>query len=394
MVKFDDIKLGQVAKISHTFTQEDIHKFVDLTGDDNRLHVDESFAAKTSFKKPVVHGMLGASFISTLIGTKLPGDGALWFSQSLEFILPVRVGDVLTIRAEVINKDERSRVIELQTDIINQDRQTVTRGKAKVQVVEPVDDSVSAISPPTNKTALVIGGSGGIGSAVCLGLAKSGFDIAIHYFNNINTANEVAGKVVGLGRKAFVFNGDISDDLAMKGMVSNVIQDLGSISVLVNCATLRTPAIKFQDLIWSDFEKHINNQIKGVFSVIRAVSPHMQEVKYGKIINITTSALEMPSANWLPYITAKGALMSFSKALAYELAPTGIRINMISPGMTETDLVSDIPERIRKVTAARTPLCRLATPYDIANAVIFLASEQSDFMCGETLRINGGQVMI
>ena len=111
-MKYNDIKIGDKEKLNHVITSEDIEKFVDLTGDDNKLHVDEKYASKTNFKKPVVHGMLGASFISTIIGTKLPGDGALWFSQSLEFLLPVRVGDTLTIFAEVIKKNDKEKIIE------------------------------------------------------------------------------------------------------------------------------------------------------------------------------------------------------------------------------------------------------------------------------------------
>ena len=123
MDKFDKIKLNQTAEIKHTITEDDINKFVELTGDDNRIHVDSNFAAETGFKKPVAHGMLGASFISTVIGTKLPGDGALWFSQSLDFLLPVRIGDQLSIKAKVIKKDKRSRAITLDTVILNQNRQ-------------------------------------------------------------------------------------------------------------------------------------------------------------------------------------------------------------------------------------------------------------------------------
>ena len=123
MARFDEITVGQVAELEHVVTPEDLEKFVDLTGDDNRLHVDASYAARTSFKKPVAHGMLGASFISTIIGTRLPGDGALWFAQSLEFLLPVRVGDTLLVRAEVLRKIDRMNVIELQTDIFNHHRQ-------------------------------------------------------------------------------------------------------------------------------------------------------------------------------------------------------------------------------------------------------------------------------
>jgi len=101
-MRYKDIYIGLVKELKHTITIKDLEKFVELTGDDNRLHVDKEFASKTSFRKPVVHGMLGASFISTIIGTKLPGDGALWFSQSLDFLLPVRINDTITVRAEVI----------------------------------------------------------------------------------------------------------------------------------------------------------------------------------------------------------------------------------------------------------------------------------------------------
>ena len=108
-------RVGDTAEIKHSVTEEDVGQFVRLTGDDNKLHVDKAYAARTAMKQPVVHGMLGASFISTVIGTKLPGDGALWFAQSLEFLLPVRVGDEITVRAEVIAVQERQQILELRT---------------------------------------------------------------------------------------------------------------------------------------------------------------------------------------------------------------------------------------------------------------------------------------
>ena len=104
MSKFDNIKIGDNAVINHLITHSDVEKFVQLTGDDNKIHVDEKFASTTHFKKPVVHGMLSAAFISTIIGTKIPGDGALWYKQSLEFYLPVREGDEITIVATVTIK--------------------------------------------------------------------------------------------------------------------------------------------------------------------------------------------------------------------------------------------------------------------------------------------------
>jgi 3-oxoacyl-[acyl-carrier protein] reductase len=188
--KYYEINVGDKETLTHTITKTDIEKFVQLTGDDNLLHVDENFASKTQFKKPVVHGMLGASFISTIIGTKLPGDGALWFSQSLEFLLPVRIGDVLTIVAEVLRKHEKEQIIELKTEIYNQNRQIVTKGIAKVKVIEPevipIDIEKKENGP---KIALVIGGTGGIGKETCIQLSKDGYDVIIHYNKNKALAN-------------------------------------------------------------------------------------------------------------------------------------------------------------------------------------------------------------
>ena len=395
-MKFNEIEVGMMKELTHQLTQEDIRRFVELTGDDNKLHTDNDYASKTSFKKPVAHGMLGASFISTIIGTKIPGDGALWFSQSLEFLLPVRIGDILTVKAEVLKKDNRSQVVELKTDVINQHKQKVIQGFAKVKVIEqekPLKLSINKIITK-RKVALVIGGSGGIGSAVCKALSIAGFDIGIHYYSNSSGVADVLSQVVSLGSNAFVFKADITNMIDVKEMIDDVVKRMGTITVLVNCATSKIPTIKLADLKWYDFELHINNQIKGSFNLVQNIVPIMEKSGYGKISNISTQALDNPSGDWLPYITAKGALMGFSRALAFELAPKGIRVNSVSPGMTDTELIADIPDRVKMVIAAKTPLRRLATTDDIARSVVFLASENSDFLCGETIRVNGGQIMI
>ncbi len=195
MNKFKSIKVGDKAELTHTITQSDIDKFVELTGDDNKLHIDREYASKTTFKKPVVHGMLGASFISTIIGTKLPGDGSLWFSQNLEFLLPVRLGDEITVKAKVVKKIEKMQIIELITDIYNQDKQKVTSGTAQVKIIEQ-----EQLAPEKNKAraikrvALIIGGTGGIGKATCLQLAKDGFDIAVHYHKNKELAEKITAR--------------------------------------------------------------------------------------------------------------------------------------------------------------------------------------------------------
>ena len=122
--------------------------------------------------------------------------------------------------------------------------------------------------------------------------------------------------------------------------------------------------------------------------------PLFEVEKYGKIVFLTTQAIEYPANEMLHYVTAKGALNGFSKALAVEYANRGVRVNMISPSMIDTDLVADVPQKIKMLTEARTPLKKMCSVDDVANAISYLISNESDFMTGETLRLNGGQIMI
>ena len=395
MKKYFEINVGDKETLSHTITKSDIEKFVQLTGDDNRLHVDEKFASTTQFKKPVVHGMLGASFISTIIGTKLPGDGALWFSQSLEFLLPVRISDVLTVTAEVLKKNDKEQIIELKTEIQNQNRQIVTKGIAKVKLIETeVLPREFEIKEDTPKTALVIGGTGGIGKATCIQFAKDGFNVIIHYNKNKTLAEEIKAEVEKHNQKAIIVSADILNDADIKELIYKSIRAFDKIDVLANCAATVIPNIKYQDLVWTDFLQQMEVNIKATFNIIQAVVPEMIKTGYGKIINIGSLSAEKPNADWSHYITAKSALIGLTKSLAFELAPKGIRINMVTPSLVSTELTADIPEKIKLLTAAQTPLRRLALSSDVAGVICFLASEKSDFLVGENIRVNGGQVMI
>lgn len=395
MNKFKSINVGDNAVLHHTITQNDIDQFVELTGDDNKLHIDKEYAKRTIFKKPIAHGMLGASFISTIIGTKLPGDGALWYAQNLEFLLPVRVGDIITINAEVIKKIERTQTIELSTNILNQYKQKVTTGTAKVKIIEQ-----ELLLPEENneklsrKVALVIGGTGGIGKVTCLQLAKDGFDVAVHYHKNKELAEDVKHQIKSLGKNAITVDADITNFGFVKEMIEKILRKLYTITVVVNCTTLSVQNIKFSDLEWVNIQNHFALNIQGSFNILKSVVPIMEKNKYGKIINLGTLAVDKPIASWLHYITAKSALIGFTKALAIELAPKGIRINLVSPGMTDTELVADIPEKAKLLTAAQTPLKRIATTVDVANAISFLSSNKSDYLTGETIRVNGGQIML
>lgn len=394
-MKYEDIYLGQKETLSHKVTQTDIEKFVDLSGDDNKLHVNKEFAAKTSFKKPVVHGMIGASFISTIIGTRIPGDGALWFSQTLEFLLPVRVGDEITVIAEVTKKIDRDRTIELNVEIQNQNRQVVTRGVSKVKVLEELEKAVEEIKEETtNKVALVVGATGGIGSAVALQLAKDGYDVALHYHSNKDKANTLKKQIEEeTGSKAYLIQANINEEKDIENLISQTMREAYRIDCFVNCASTPIPPINVTDLTWEDFQSQMNLNIKINLSFIKKLLPQLLERKYGKLIMVGSLFSDKPNPNLVHYATAKAALEGFTKAMAFELAPKGIRVNMVSPSMIATDLTADIPEKMKLLSAMQTPLRRLALPEDVAGAVSFLASNKSDYLSGEVIHINGGQYM-
>ncbi|MCK9204102.1 MAG: SDR family oxidoreductase [Bacteroidales bacterium] len=396
-MKFADIKIGDKATVKHTITDKDIEKFVDLTGDDNKLHVNKEFARNTEFKHPVVHGMLGVSFISTVIGTKLPGDGALWFSQTIDFLRPARVGDTITVTGEVLSKNENTKIIELKTEILNQYKQVVTTGIAKVKMVEQeksLKTTKAENKENDEKAIIVLGATGGIGKATALKLAKDGFNIIIHYHTNKDVAEEIKKQVQKIGRKAIIHQADLLDISSIDVFLEAIRRSFSSIYGLVNCSTVKVPAIKFLNLEWHYFQDHFDINIKSSFYLLQKVLPIMETNKSGKIVFITTQAIESPNAEWLPYITAKAALNGFTKALAIEFAPKGITFNMVSPGMTDTDLLSEIPQKVKMLTEARTPLRRLCMPEDVANCIAFLFSHSADFITGETIRVNGGQVML
>jgi 3-oxoacyl-[acyl-carrier protein] reductase len=394
MDKFENIKIGDRASLDHTITEKDIEQFVELTGDDNRLHIDKDFAQTTEFRKPVAHGMLGASFISTIIGTKLPGDGALWSSQTLEFVRPVRIGDTITISAEVMNKNPKGKLIEIKTEIINQHKQVVLEGVAKVKIIEQQTQSETNKTDIKSKTVIILGATGGIGRETTLQLAKDGYNIVIHYNSNKKAADSLKEAVEKEGRKAFVIQSDLLDTSSIHSFTEVIKRKFNNIYGFVNCSTTAIPTVKFSDLDWKYMQEHFDINIKSSFYLLKAILPLMEAQKYGRIVMLTSQAVESPNSEWLHYITSKAALTGFAKALAVEYAPKGININLISPGMVDTDLLADISSRTKMLAEAKTPLRRLCTPADIAAAVSFLLSDNAGFIAGETIRINGGQVMI
>lgn len=390
---FERIAIGDVRTLKKSITSEEVRRFVELTGDDNPLHVDAGYAETTPFKSIVVHGMLGASFISTVIGTKLPGPGALWVSQNMEFLRPVRLGDELTVSCTVLKKHERDRLLELKTVITNQDDQEVLAGTAKVKVLASKPAS-EAPQRGSLKVALVSGASGGIGAAIVRRLAADGHKVVINYRSRRERAEALVKEITDSGGAAVAVHADVGDAQQAAAMVEAASHAFGGVSVLVNAAA---PAINPKSLAnasWADLQKHLDVQVRGAFELAKACAPQMAERRHGRIVNITSQVVEgQPTVNWTAYAVAKAALAALSRQLAAELGPSGVTVNCVSPGMTETHLIGDIPEKVQMMVARQTPLRRLSTPEDVAEAVAWLASDAAAFVTGTTLGVNGGLAM-
>lgn len=395
---FDAIQVGETQTLTKHITEADVRKFVEMTGDDNPLHVDRAYAETTAFKDIVVHGMLGASFISTVIGTKLPGTGALWVSQNMEFLLPVRLGDVLTISATVLKKHERERLLELDTKIVNQNQQLILTGVGKVKVLVTAEPEARPAADARPRVAIVTGGAGGIGKAICQRLAADGFDVVVNYRGQADRAAQIVAEInaaAGEGKgRALAVQADIATEAGAQALYQAAVKAFGAVSVLVNNASPRINPKPFGATAWEDVQQQMDVQVKGAFLMTGAVVPEMGARKWGRIVNITSQVLDgSPSVTWTGYAMAKGALQVFSNYMAAELGPQGITVNCVSPGMCETTLIGDIPEKAQLMIARQTPLRRLAKPSDVAAAVAYLVSDDAGFITGDTVAVNGGMAM-
>ena len=393
-LNFESIRLGDQRSIVKTITEADVLRFVELTGDNNPLHVDKAYAESTPFKEIVVHGMLGASFISTVIGTRLPGPGALWVSQQMEYLMPVRLGDALTLTAEVIKKHEGERLLELETLITNQHGQRVLSGRGKVKVLAAPPRATVTDAPDRCWVAIVTGGAGAIGQVICEQLAGSGFAIVVNFASRGEAAAALVARIIQTGGRALNVQADVSSEKGVARLHDAAVIEFGGVGVLVNNASLHINAKSFLSASWSDVQQHIDVQAKASFLLAQRCVPDMAARKWGRIVNITSQVTRaLPTPGWIGYTLGKSALAALTRSMAVELGAAGITVNSVAPGMTDTRFIGNISEKTQLMTARQTPLRRLALPADVASAVSYLVSDAGAFVTGQELLVNGGMVM-
>ncbi len=248
----------------------------------------------------------------------------------------------------------------------------------------------------TGKTALITGASSGIGAATAAVFADLGARVAIGYYNNEKGANDVVDAVLTAGGRIMAIKGDVRKTADIRALVDRTTAELGPIDILVNNAGSLVERQKLAQITEERWDEIMNLNLKSAVLCSQIVAPSMIERKSGAIINIVSIAGRNgggPGA--MAYATAKGALITFTKGLAKELAPQGIRVNGVAPGVIDTPFheVFSTPEMIRNFVAG-IPMGRVGTSMECATAIAFLASDAASYIAGETLEVNGGQLML
>jgi len=240
------------------------------------------------------------------------------------------------------------------------------------------------------KSAIVTGGSLGIGTSVALKLAEYGANVAINYRKHKEEAEEVVRKIQETGRKGLVVQADISNFADAQKMVENVVSEFGGIDILVNNA-----GVNWDGVIWKMSEEQwdnvLNINLKGYFNYVRAVAPIFREQKSGKIVNVTSINGLRGKFGQANYSASKAGIIGLTKTVARELGKYGINVNAVAPGLIETDMMKNAEDSVRQAAMADIVLQRIGQPEEVAEVVAFMCSELSRHITGEVIKVDGGQ---
>lgn len=245
----------------------------------------------------------------------------------------------------------------------------------------------------TGRTALVTGGSRGLGRAIALAFARQGADVAINYRGNADAADAVVAEISALGRRSLAIQGDTSDGReTCEAIVKAAIDGLGSVHVLVNNAGITRDNLLMR-MDAEEWESVIDTNLSGPFWMTRAIARPMMKARAGRIINMSSAAGRMGNPGQANYAAAKAGLIGLTKTTARELASRGITCNAIAPGLIETDLTADLPEAASEALKGMTPLGYIGNVEDVAAAAVYFASDESRYVTGQVLGVDGGIVM-
>lgn len=244
----------------------------------------------------------------------------------------------------------------------------------------------------TGQTALVTGGSRGIGRAICLALAQAGANVAFSYAGNETAAKETLKQLESIGCKAISLASDVSDEAQVQALISQTTATFGAIDILVNNAGITRDGL-LMTMKEAHWDAVIDTNLKGAFFTMKAVCRPMMKARSGRIINLSSVVGVHGNAGQVNYSASKAGLIGMTKSLAKEVASRNITVNAIAPGFIETDMTDGLSPAVKESLLASVPMGRLGQVDDIAQAVVFLASPHAAYITGQVLGVDGGMGM-
>ncbi|MBI5187793.1 MAG: SDR family oxidoreductase [Nitrospirae bacterium] len=370
-------------------SEERVIRFGEFSGDLNPIHISREEAKSYGFARPVAHGAILLAELSRIIGTEMPGHGALWSDLQVQFKNPVFLGDKVRIELEVLQSSIAAGMVKLGINIFK-GKDIVLSGSCRVTCLEKLPRRYPMVNLK-EQVAVVTGGSRGLGLAITKRLLKEGIKVAMLSRNLSEDAvtvlkeyqnNEVAHFAVDITKREDVGN-----------VLEQVFRQIGHVSIVVHAASAPVSETPLNMGLYDTLDLHWQVYVHGLLNIVIPTIGHMKEIKYGRIITIGTSFMfGVPQKHMTAYITAKNALWGLTKSLSIELAPFGITANMISPSMMVTDLTSKVSNQAKLAEARKNPSGRLVEPEEVAEMVAFLCGEGGAFVNGTNIPVTGGLV--
>lgn len=244
------------------------------------------------------------------------------------------------------------------------------------------------------KVVIITGASRGIGAEIARKLSRDGFFVVINFHKSKKEAFTIAQELKETGKQVITVKADVSKIKDIVFLIHQTIKEFGRVDALIHNACPPIKYNSFKNTSWRNYQEQLDLSVKAFYHLTQQVLPLMKKQIFGRIVTIATAlALNVPTNKLSPYITAKSALIGMTKALAVELAPYGITVNSVSPGITNTDFLNSFPSQMKELMVSKIPLKRLADPKDVAEVVSFLCSGNADYITGINIPVAGGMVM-